>query len=922
MRHIIILLLVITVSFTSAQNVAYDTLLPVKRGEPQKAIIELSTKGISPFTAFLLMDWKQMQAQKKTIENMERNDSILISKYGLMKINNNLYANAFFFVKENYDTAKLSGLGFLSGSKAGQFITGLIPIDKIESISNLEEIQYIQIGERATPMMDNARAYTGVNEVHKGVRLPRSYFGKDVVIGIIDGGFDYTHLNFYDTLGSFYRVKRVWDQNATTGTPPSGFSYGKELTSTNAILNAQYSHNNESHGTHVAGIAGGSGSTVSTTKPFRGVAPMSDLVFVAYKPDNDPDGINTKVFDGIAYIMNYAESVGKPCVINMSLGQHFGPHDGTSPFDQCCDYMVGPGRLLVGSAGNEGNKKIYINKSYTSSNNTLYTFLQFPLLPIKTNGIAVIDIWGVQGHDFQVAVNIYNTNTNSFENWTPYFNARSNSSITYPLYDADFFKDECIVKIASEINPLNNKPHVGIVIDNTDQDDSYRWVLLEIKATSGQTNMWINSPNTVFTNNGKGYPWVNGTTNSTVCEIGGTGKSIISVGAYTSKNSWKSLNGSNQTADYFTTIGAIAPFSSKGPTIDGRIKPDITAPGNVIVSSVNHYDNNNYPLNSDPVVSGVRRDNTDWLFATMQGTSMSAPVVTGILALWLEAYPYLTPTQAKEILKATANKDTYTGTISANGSNTWGWGKINAQSGLQNILTKIPSQPIVSTDKIFFCKGEYATLTAPTGYTTYQWSNGLTTRIIQVTTTGNYSVRVANNEGYISSWSTPITITAHPNPPIPTISVKGNTLTSNATSGNQWYFNENIIRGAIQQTYTALQTGNYFVKVTNTNNCSSQSNPISVNLTGISETEKTDNIITVYPNPTNGELNLQFFMHYDHVFLQLYNIDGQLLKEYSFKSIAPYQIETLCMDNIENGIYVLRLLIDNNIINHKITLIK
>lgn len=243
--------------------------------------------------------------------------------------------------------------------------------------------------------------------MHQGLQLPQAYFGNGVVVGIIDGGFDYTHPNFYDGTGSNnYRVKRVWEQNATSGTPPSGFSYGRELTTQTSILNAQRDKPNASHGTHVAGIAAGGGANAT----YMGVASKSDLVFVS------TNMTNIGIMDGIAYIYNYANSINKPCVINISIGGHIGPHDGFSPFDQYCDEIVGAGRLLVGAAGNQGADQLHISKTYTSSDNTMYSFVQFPWSSNGTNGETVIDIWGDPNQNYEVAVNIYNTKTNSFEN--------------------------------------------------------------------------------------------------------------------------------------------------------------------------------------------------------------------------------------------------------------------------------------------------------------------------------------------------------------------------------------------------------------------------------------------------------------------------------------------------------------------------
>src|SRR5690606_38363913 len=147
-----------------------------------------------------------------------------------------------------------------------------------------------------------------------------------------------------------------------------------------------------------------------------------------------------------------------------------------------------------------------------------------------------------------------------------------------------FFPDACSVEISTGISPLNNKPHAQISIDNSAQDDNYRFVLIEVRAINTKTKMWAWGNSAKFISNEYLPPTLAGSTSSTMGELGGTGTSIISVGAYTSKNSWTSFTGGSNYADYYVPQGAIGPFSSKGPTADNRTKPDIAAPGNVIIS--------------------------------------------------------------------------------------------------------------------------------------------------------------------------------------------------------------------------------------------------------------------------------------------------------------------------------------------------
>jgi hypothetical protein len=261
------------------------------------------------------------------------------------------------------------------------------------------------------------------------------------------------------------------------------------------------------------------------------------------------------------------------------------------------------------------------------------------------------------------------------------------------------FQDICEVTIATSTYPETNKRNVQVTIDHTDQDDSYRWAMIDIVGYNVQTKMWAAQNGAVFTDAGYSAPILSGSTSSTATEIGGTGNSIISVGAYTSKNSYTTFGGGSGQVDFPATLGAIAPFSSKGPTADGRTKPDITAPGNVVVSSVNRFDAN-YNGSSATVVSGVTDGTNNWWFGAMQGTSMAAPVVTGIMALWLQAAPSLTPAQALTLARESAYTDSHTGSIGVNGNNTWGWGKIDAHQGMQDLLTFLSvaeARPLSST---------------------------------------------------------------------------------------------------------------------------------------------------------------------------------------------------------------------------------
>jgi len=620
----------------------------------------------SPYTALLLSNLKQMKSAE-----------YLSERFSLIKIGNELFVSAFIKTNGQVDKSKLHSIGVRINSRTDNIFTAIIPINNLEYILSIKGIEYLEIGSSVEPKLDEARAKTWVDWVHEGMDLTQAYTGDGIVVGVIDGGFDYTHPTFYSSDNSQYRISRVWSQNET-GTPPTGYSYGNELIGETNILNDGYDNGDGSHGTHVAGIAAGSGSSLPV---YKGVAFNSEIVLVSMGQEN------ASILDGISYIFNYANSVGKPAVVNMSLGTHIGPHDGTSLFDQSCDGIVGEGKILVGAAGNEGGDKLHLDYNF-SSEETIYSFIEFPHNTDNPNGgTTFIDIWGEVDKDFVMAINIFNTQDEEFVDYTEYISTSTNGTYSFTLNDTDpDNSDQCTVEISVEhSNPNNEKPHVFVVFDNTDQNepgDIYDYVMLEVVGTSTSFDAWCSGAGeALFANLGNPSPIIDGNTNITVGEIGGTASSIITVGAYTSKNTYTDFQGNNHNIPAFADVGKIAPFSSLGPTVDGRTKPDISAPGNVIVSSVNSFDEN-YTSTTPTVVTNINNGTDYWWFATMEGTSMASPMVTGIVALWLEADPTLTPTEIKQFMNDNVFIDEFTGSVP---NNTWGNGKIDAHEAIKAI---------------------------------------------------------------------------------------------------------------------------------------------------------------------------------------------------------------------------------------------
>jgi hypothetical protein len=170
------------------------------------------------------------------------------------------------------------------------------------------------------------------------------------------------------------------------------------------------------------------------------------------------------------------------------------------------------------------------------------------------------------------------------------------------------------------------------------------------------------------------------------------------------------------------------------------------------------------------------------------------------------------------------------------------------------IVNPTPAVPtIIANGPTAFCQGSSVTLTS-SSVGSYLWSTGVTTQSIVIANSGNYSVTVTNGSGCSAS-STGTGVTVNPLPATPTITDSESTLSSSSASGNQWYFNGNIITGATSQFYNVSQNGFYTVCVMDANGCSSCSAPHSFNVTAVIENMDGTSII-IYPNPNKGLFTL------------------------------------------------------------------
>jgi minor extracellular serine protease Vpr len=601
--------------------------------------------------------------------------------------------------KKNTSFSKeiLQSAGILVGAEIANIVTLKLPLALLNSIQSLLGLDYLEIAAKIKPMLDKARKDMKADSVQNGYGLSQAYTGNDVMIGVTDWGFDYTHPMFYDTLLQQTRIHAAWDQYRTVGNVPANFNYGVEFTTPVQLFAAGSDTNNiydiHTHGSHVAGIAGGSGAGIA----YRGMAPSANFLFTTFLVDNG------SVLEAFAWMKEKANLAGKRLVINMSWGlYHIGSLDGNSLMNLAIDAFSDQGLVFVSAAGNNGNVNFHLKKTF--SNDAFLSEVQFyPYAGTPKMYGQSISAWGDVGHNFNIGFKVTNS-AGATLNQTPNYSILSTTNYidSFLLVNSDtvFYNLS-----ADYSHPANNRSFARLRIKNT--HSNYK-ILLKGSAVDGTVNFWNVTELTNDVGNwGQAFL---GTLAGTIAgdKLYGIGdpassRSVISVAAYNSGY----LSGG------FPVGGSIAAFSSYGPTLDERLKPDIAAPGGNVASCINHFTTASYT----PIAS-VTFNSIDYKFARLSGTSMASPAATGVVALLLEANPMITSAQIKSCLQESAREDSNTGIIPPLGSTRWGFGKVNALEAIrctinladlsENQFDKILIYPNPSSDYVTISSSNYS----------------------------------------------------------------------------------------------------------------------------------------------------------------------------------------------------------------------
>lgn len=455
--------------------------------------------------------------------------------------------------------------------------------------------------------------------------------GRGVIVGIVDSGLDIHHPDFRKPDGTT-RVLAFWDQTVSHTSPdvPIGSLLGpaalnrllRDATPEGVRLDLN------GHGTHVSGIAAGNGAAGGTGPPFQfvGVAPEADLIAVRSYLNE------AAVVGGVQFVFDEAARLGRPAVVNLSLGHQFGPHDGSSVFERLLSELCGPGRLVVVAAGNDGARGIHA--SLPAGKGPDSVSFQVPSLPNPGDLVNVVglEVWGPPGRTSRFTLVFPDGRRIG-----PFHPGKE-----YVLEGRDY-----VLNAAEVRYDFGRNFNLDLRLFSRQWPTGTFHLVAEPEGRGprGGLQFWL----PYYDLNGPKVPaFVQGRAESGTISEPANALNVISVAATVSRNCWLSAARSDSVcSEPAGTIGELVFYSSTGPTPDGRLKPEVSAPGEGIASalaaamSTELAQSRNLPLRTLP-------DGRHWINS---GTSMAAPHVTGALALLLEQVPALTPGVAQDRLR-------------------------------------------------------------------------------------------------------------------------------------------------------------------------------------------------------------------------------------------------------------------------------
>lgn len=744
------------------------------------------------------------------------------------------------------------------------------------------------------PLNDSSALKHFVRPVQLGQGgLQTPFTGKNILVGFVDNGIDYTHPDFIDANGNT-RVLYYWDQSLPYDAvrTPQPYGYGQVWTAADIQSgNCGSIESGGGHGSTVSGTAVGNGLANGQEK---GMAPDAKIIMV--QTDFTVPNWTLTVADACDFLFKKADELGIPAVMNLSVGSYLGSHDATDPAAVLMDSLVEAknGRIIVCAAGNSGNWGKYHIKNFVNSDTSFVWVEPNPASQLGAYSV-YMDVWA----DTSVADWNYawgaNLNSGTFEERSSTLFKSPFASIGSTVKDTLWNGPNRIAILETFSEIIGPNVHLEFYFSTVDSI-SY---LYSFKTTgsglydgwSGSTSMALNDFKQSGLPDALTYPpiqhYVFPDSLSTMVSSWACSSKIVTVGNTRNRQTHIDKNGNTYVTPPTNNPppGKLVPSSAKGPTKNGLIKPDIVASGDLSLSAAPMSILSNPAFNSSIDIDGWHARNG--------GTSMASPVVAGIAALYLEKCSKGNYLSFINAMKSTAYTDAYTGAVPNNG---YGSGKIHAL----NLLLQSNFTAQVNSSSTF-CPGDSAVSNVSISPYTIQWMNNDTTPKTALTNSEDVYFLAYDQNGCVS-YSDTVSVTALSAPPAPIIYANGNLLSTDPYPNLQWYENGAPIMGATTTSYsiTLPSTSDFTVSRTSTDGCEVFSLPYNPSLS-ISDNQPIE--FSLYPNPTTGLFEI--ICPFDIQSIEAFDNQGRKVKLVQLNQLQ-YSLE-----GVENGTYLLQIFTQN-----------
>ncbi|MBI4283332.1 MAG: S8 family serine peptidase [Chloroflexi bacterium] len=543
------------------------------------------------------------------------------------------------------------------GNHPTGFLVADMPVDKLGAVAAKPYVARLETAETVLEPLNDL----GTQKMNVPAVWASGYNGAGVRIAVLDSGLDLTSPDF--------------------PTPVAKKDFSNYPTS----LDDNIANTVSGHGTHVTGSVLGRGTQSGGV--YKGSAPGADLIFLKIGTD-DTGGAPTP---GMVAAIKAAADNYSADIITMSYGGWSTFHDGSSESAQAVDYAVSRGVVTLIATGNDASSNRHYSGTVNANSATGF-------IPINvTAGNQDTGLWlnmvyfdGL-GTSKNLSLQFYDPT----QNVLPTFNYTEGESPRGTESRPGFYGDQ------------NGNPFP------VPQGTSTAFVKVTNSSPSSQLfHLYVNSLGAGSVKFQSADPYY---TIASPADADGA----IAVGAYVTRTSWTNYKGAGPVG-YGFTLDTIAPFSNRGPRVDnGTPKPNIVAPGSVIISV---RDTVVYPQNAtnDPYIidnDGLNLNGSGPAdYYVMQGTSMATPLAAGVAALILQKNPTWTVAQVKNALETTA-----TDKGAAGHDNDYGWGLVNAQAATADALSVTTNNATNITSNSTTLNGTLDGLGSASANVSFEW---------------------------------------------------------------------------------------------------------------------------------------------------------------------------------------------------------